>query len=60
MMREDGAVSVEWVAATAALIVVSSFMGYYLFFGINEIREENNTDFNRVQTGESAGGGGIE
>lgn len=56
LARSDGAASVEWVAATAALIVVSSWLGYTLFTGVNTISEENNSDFNRVETGESGGG----
>lgn len=51
--REDGAVSVEWVAVTAGLIVVGAWLTYTLFAdGINKVSEQNNQDFYRVNIGE--------
>ncbi len=51
--EERGSLSVEWVAVTAALILVAGLVTHSLFAGgVNAIGEENATDFNRVQVGE--------
>ncbi|MEM8959818.1 MAG: hypothetical protein AAGC86_18655 [Pseudomonadota bacterium] len=46
---ERGAVSVEWVAVTFALMVGSIWFAYTLMAGgVAPVREEVNRDFNRV------------
>ncbi len=47
---ERGAVSVEWIAVTFALIVVTSYLVYALSAGgLNPVREELNQDLDRVR-----------
>ncbi|MEL6218387.1 MAG: hypothetical protein AAFR79_07960 [Pseudomonadota bacterium] len=47
---DRGAVSVEWIAVTAALMTVGVFVAYELMSGgVAPIREQVNNDFNRVQ-----------
>lgn len=48
--EERGAVSVEWVAVTFALMVVGIWFAYTVMSGgIAPVREQVNSDFNRVQ-----------
>lgn len=58
MTAERGAVSVEWVAVTAVLMVASIGLAYSLFSGgLTPIQEKTNSDFNRVNTGAPSPGG---
>lgn len=50
LAEESGAVSVEWVAVTLALMVAGIFFVYQLMAGgVAPVRQQVNSDFNRVQ-----------
>jgi len=50
LRARDGAVTVEWVAVTFALLAGAAFVVYELSAGgLNPVREELNSDLDRVR-----------
>lgn len=50
LKNEDGAVTVDWVVLTAAVVGLAAFVGIYFFTPLKAIDEANGRSMNGVAT----------
>ncbi|WP_282120038.1 hypothetical protein [Ruegeria atlantica] len=50
LKNEDGAVTVDWVVLTAAVVGLAAFVGIYFFAPLKAIDEANGRSMNGVAT----------